>query len=72
MTEKTETIDITPSWKTAAKFYLLMLEQGTDEGKEAGKRGLVEMAERFDTYIEQMSEQNEMAKNLIPQPEDAS
>lgn len=69
MTAKT-TINIQPTWRAAASIYLLALECGTPEGKEEAKAGLLEMAERFDTYIEQMAEQNEMARHLIPTPEE--
>lgn len=64
----TKTINITPTWRAAASIYIMALENGTAEGREEAKAGLMDMAERFDTYIEQMAEQNEMARHLIPDP----
>ena len=65
----TTKIDITPTWRGAASVYLAVLESGTPEGQAEAREAILEMAERFDTYIQQMAEQNEMAQNLIPSPE---
>lgn len=68
MTTETKTISLIPTWRAAASIYIMALENGTPEGQQMAKQGILEMAERFDTYIEQMAEQNEMAKHLIPDP----
>lgn len=44
-------IDITPSWKQAAMVYIRVLEDGTPKGKESGREGLLEMADKFDKVI---------------------
>lgn len=47
-----KTISLVPSWKAAASIYIMAMEAGTPEGKEAAKAGIMEMAEKFDAYIE--------------------
>ena len=49
------TIDLTPtgrypgiSWKAAAQIYIMAVENGTAEGKKAGRAGIMEMAEHLD------------------------
>lgn len=48
MTEPTKSIRITPTWKAAARIYITALEDGTREGKEAARAGILEMAGHLD------------------------
>lgn len=45
-------IDLLMNWKAAASIYVMALEAGTPAGKQAAKEGIMEMAEKFDAYIE--------------------
>jgi hypothetical protein len=41
-------IDITPTWETAVRIYLLVLEDGTEEGKETAREELLRLARQYD------------------------
>lgn len=41
-------VKIIPTWKAAASIYIMALENGTHEGKAAGRAGIYEMAEHLD------------------------
>ena len=43
-----ETIDLTPTWETAARIYMAALEDGNEEGKAAARRGFLEMGRILD------------------------
>ena len=43
-----KTIDLTPTWKTAAHIYMTALVNGTAEGRQAGQAGILEMAAHLD------------------------
>ena len=38
-----DSIDLTPTWETAARIYAAVLESGTTEGKTSALEGLLEM-----------------------------
>ena len=42
------TINLAPTWKAAAQIYIMAVENGTAEGKKAGRAGIMEMAEHLD------------------------
>lgn len=44
------TIDCTPTFVAAARIYMLVLENGNEEGKKAAREGLLEMA----AYVDQV------------------
>lgn len=43
-----DVIDCTPSWTTAMGIYLMVLEEGTREGKKLAREGLMELARAVD------------------------
>ena len=43
-----KTVQLIPTWKAAANIYIMALENGTAEGKAAGRAGIHEMAEHLD------------------------
>ena len=45
------TIKIDFDWKAAAKIYLMGIEDGTEEGKQSGRDGVMEMAENCDRLV---------------------
>ena len=48
-----KTIKLIPTWKAAARIYIECMKHGTTPvGKEAAEAGIMEMAEKFDAYIE--------------------
>lgn len=44
-------IDITPTWEQAVRIYLLVLEEGTEEGKEIARKELLRLARTYDALI---------------------
>jgi len=48
------TINLTPTWETAASIHLMAFESGTPAGKEAGRAGIMEMANACDTLNERV------------------
>ncbi len=49
-------IDITPSWETAVNIYLLVLEEGTEEGKAMAREELLRLARNYDALTADMKE----------------
>lgn len=46
--ETKETIELIPTWKAAARIYMMALINGTGEGVKAGEEGIMEMAGKLD------------------------
>lgn len=62
-----ETIDLTPSWVAAAKIILLVLENGTEEGKKQAREELFNMAKVADMYVESLKPSSEdQFTGLVP------
>jgi hypothetical protein len=53
---KMKHIDITPSWETAVNIYLLVLEEGTEEGKAMAREELLRLARNYDALTADMKE----------------
>lgn len=51
MSEEIKQIDCTPNWETAAKMMVMILNGGSDEGKEYVKKEIVEMGKIMDHLI---------------------
>lgn len=49
-----ETIDVTPTWKTAVEIWLTVLENSGEEGKAHAREGLRDMARKFDKVVEHL------------------
>lgn len=47
------TMDCTPSWESMLAYYLLVLEEGNDEGKKIAKQELKNMAKIADMFVAQ-------------------
>ena len=45
------TIDITPSWETAVRIYMMVLEDGTEEGKATAREELLRLARQYDELV---------------------
>jgi hypothetical protein len=43
-----KTIDITPSWETAVRIYMMVLEEGTEQGKITAREELLRLARQYD------------------------
>jgi len=54
--EQQREISLIPNWKAAAQIYIMALENGTSTGQQAGREGIMEMAQKFDAYIAQQKE----------------
>jgi hypothetical protein len=48
-------IDITPSWETAVNIYLLVLEEGTEQGKAQAREELLRLARNYDALVAEMA-----------------
>lgn len=44
-------IDITPTWEQAVHIYLLVLEEGTEEGKVTAREELLRLARNYDALV---------------------
>ena len=44
-------IDITPTWEQAAHIYLLVLEEGSEEGKVTAREELLRLARQYDALV---------------------
>ena len=42
------TIDMTPTWETAVRIYLMVLEDGEEKGKEMAREELMRLARNYD------------------------
>lgn len=49
------TIDMTPTWETAVNIYLLVLEEGTEEGKATARDELLRLARNYDALVADMA-----------------
>jgi hypothetical protein len=49
-------IDITPSWETAVNIYLLVLEEGSEQGKAQAREEIVRLARQYDALTADMKE----------------
>ena len=45
------TIDMTPTWETAVHIYLMVLEDGTEEGKDMARKELLRLARTYDALV---------------------
>ncbi len=48
-----KTIELVPTWKAAARIYMMALVNGTHEGRKAAEAGILEMAEKLDAINEE-------------------
>lgn len=60
-----EAIDCTPSWTWAAQLYIAALENGSPEGKQNAKEGIMEMAQKFDEATKRISDLRKKADDLL-------
>ncbi|KPL26830.1 MAG: hypothetical protein AMJ72_12345 [Acidithiobacillales bacterium SM1_46] len=51
MNTKPKTINLAPSWEGVAKIHLMLLENGTDEGKADARKGIIEMGKLLDQLV---------------------
>lgn len=51
MNAPVKTIDLTPSWKAAARIYMAVLTDGEPDGRANAEEGIMEMATKFDAVI---------------------
>ncbi len=68
-----ETVDVTPTWKTAMSIYLAVLRDGTQKGKEEARQGLMELAGKMDwandtvgKLMVALKETHDIAFGLLP------
>jgi hypothetical protein len=49
------TIDMTPTWETAVRIYMMVLEDGTEEGKVTAREELLRLARNYDALVADMA-----------------
>ncbi len=47
-----DTIDLTPTWAHAAKICIMVLRDGSEQGKDMAEEELMKMARTFDALID--------------------
>jgi len=45
------TIDLTPSWETAVQIYMMVLEDGSEEGKIIARKDILRLARAYDARL---------------------
>ena len=51
------TIDMTPSWETAVRIYIMVLEDGEEKGKEMAREELMRLARNYDAIVADMKQE---------------
>jgi hypothetical protein len=51
------TIDMTPSWETAVRIYIMVLEDGEEKGKEMAREELMRLARQYDDLTADMKQE---------------
>ena len=51
------TIDITPTWEAAVRIYMMVLEDGTEEGKVMARADLLRLARQYDALVADMAQE---------------
>ena len=51
------TIDITPTWEAAVRIYMMVLEDGTEEGKVMAREELMRLARNYDALVADMAQE---------------
>jgi len=46
-----KTIDLTPTWEGVARIHIMLIENGTDEGKRDAREGIIEMGKLIDQLV---------------------
>lgn len=52
------TIDLTPSWETAVRIYIMVLENGEEKGKIAAREELMRLARNYDQLTAGMKQED--------------
>jgi hypothetical protein len=50
-------IDMTPSWETAVRIYIMVLEDGEEKGKEMAREELMRLARNYDALVADMKQE---------------
>ena len=50
-------IDLTPTWETAVRAYMLVLENGSEAGKVTAREELLRLARQYDALTADMKEE---------------
>ena len=50
-------IDMTPTWETAVRIYIMVLEDGEEKGKVAAREELMRLARNYDTLVADMKQE---------------
>ena len=51
------TIDMTPSWETAVRIYIMVLEDGEEKCKEMAREELMRLARNYDAIVADMKKE---------------
>lgn len=50
-------IDMTPTWETAVRIYMMVLEDGTEEGKVTAREELLRLARNYDQLTAELKKE---------------
>ena len=50
-------IDVTPTWEQAVHIYLMVLENGTDNGKASAREELLRLARNYDQLTAELKKE---------------
>jgi hypothetical protein len=51
MNTKPKTVNIMPNWEAVAKMHIMLIENGTPQGQQEAKQGILEMGQLLDQLI---------------------
>ena len=50
-------IDMTPTWEQAVRIYLLVLEEGSEEGRVTAREELLRLARQYDALVADLKQE---------------
>lgn len=53
-----KTINIAPTWTGVARIHIMLIENGTEEGKQDARDGIVEMGKLLDQLVAEREAQS--------------
>lgn len=67
-----KTVDLTPSWESAAEILILVMDNGTEEGKRLAKEEIRNMARAADRALALVKDYNDLLARVKEQGDEIS
>jgi hypothetical protein len=58
MSNVPKTINLAPSWTGVARMHIMLIDHGTDEGKQDARDGILEMGKLLDQLVAEREQQS--------------